>query len=392
MLSVIECGVRSKWLQERRKRVQASDVASIFGVGYAGTNANTVWLDKTEFFDEPMEARTLQDLPTSLQRLEIGLIMEPAIRELFRRYTGLEVLDPIPWSIHVSDEFPLIGATLDGLIVDHPELGRCPLECKAVDTWLGREWAEGRVPLKFQVQAQIQMAATGLANAVLFGLVGGNRPELRVVQRSERFLDAAMPRLEQFWQCVKDRTLPLIDGSTATKDVISTLFPKDNGTAVELPVDALDWAAELELAKEDVKDAEYRKEGAANKLRLAIGAHTYGGVDDKWFSLKTQGTSSGGTCRVLRPIKSKPKDAQVMSLAYDRPAQRRIDDRRTMRAKIIATKRDRLLAQSDRCVWCNTQLDTETAIVDYIVPPPKGLDGYDNLILSCETCFNAKET
>jgi predicted phage-related endonuclease len=117
--------------------------------------------------------------------------------------------------------------------------------------------------LKFAIQCQHQLAATGLEHAFIQGLIG-RVPVIKHVPRNERFIDAMLGKLAEFWDYVERGELPPIDASAATGRILAKLWPEDSGATVVLPPESAEWDAALVKAKEDIKEAEARKLAAEN--------------------------------------------------------------------------------------------------------------------------------
>jgi len=262
----VVCKNREEWLEARRRSIGASESAAIFGLGYASQSPLTVWANKVHGEEDFQET----------QRMRIGKLIEPALRAIFADQHGIECQSPGEFSIYRHPDLPFMGATLDGLAV-HNDYGPVPVEMKNVDYFNRKEWEEGTGPLKYQIQVQHQLAVTGASHAYLFGLVGGNTPISILVERNERFInETLLPTLESFWGYVKSGEMPPIDGSEATARALKTLYPRDNGIAVQLPLEATEWDRELAAVKLTIKEAEAKKTLLENKIKAAIGEATFG--------------------------------------------------------------------------------------------------------------------
>lgn len=297
----IECESREQWLAQRTRMVGASESPAILGVGYAGQSRFSVYESKvnptTEYCERP--------------EFRIGLLMEPVLRSLFTDETGIAVETTSPFTIFRHPEIPFIGATLDGVADDCGEI--VPVELKNVSYHARTEWDDGAAPLKYQVQVQHQLACTGASHGYLFGLIGGSDPQVRRIERNDRFITALIEQLGEFWHCVLTRTPPPVDGSEATAAAIARLWPADTGAVVDLPAEAADWATKLAVAKAAIKDAEAAKAEAENRLKAAIKDAAFGRLPDgSGFSWKTQTAKYEArpacekTFRVLRSVKKIP--------------------------------------------------------------------------------------
>lgn len=259
---------RHSWLAARRSMIGASDTAGIFQVGYASQSPVTVWdskvSDRQQEFDEGLQ-----------RRMRIGKLMEPTLRSIFGCETGLHVADPGEFTIFRNCETQWLGATLDG-VTDHDEFGWSPVELKNVNNFNRKDWEGDEAPLKFQVQCQHQLAVTGATHGFLLGLVGGDDPVIKTIERNDRFIAAMLQRLADFWGFVERKEMPPIDESLATAQLLAQLWPQDSGAAVQLPDEAVEWDRELMEAKEAIKAAEACKTQAENKLKASIGEAAIG--------------------------------------------------------------------------------------------------------------------
>jgi putative phage-type endonuclease len=292
---------RRDWLSRRRSCIGASESPAIFGVGYADQSPVTVWHSKiSDEYDF--------DPKGEIKRLKIGRLIEPALRIIFREETGLEVEHPGDFVLYRHPELNWLGMSPDGLVEDAGEI--CPVELKNVDTFQASAWRsdDDEPPLKFNVQCQHQMAVLGSPRAYLMGLIGGNDPVVKVIHRNERFITAMLTKLREFWGYVERREIPPVDESFATAQILSHLFTEREGTAVQLPHEAIDWDIQLQKAKADVKDAEAREAKYANLLKASIGEATFGIIPGGGsYSWKTQSREEhvvkSSTFRVLRRLR-----------------------------------------------------------------------------------------
>lgn len=310
----IVCGSRAEWLLERSKRIQATDVAAILGQGYTDQSALSVYQEKIA----PNLSEDRDD-----EHLSAGLIFEPAICELFRLHTGLPVFRNQPFAIHGHPKVDYLGVSLDAQVIS-PEYGPCPLEAKQV-TWGAEEWRDGAIPLKFEIQCQMQMECTDSNAAALVGLIGGYDLQVRWIKRNDRFLSAVRKTLEEFWCCVLEGREPreFVDGSRSAKRAIERLWPVDNGTAVALPDESEQWTERRDEIKEQMKALGEELGSIENCLRFLIGPHTYGVTPSgKILTNKHQHRASytvePADFRVLRSTKSLPKGIEAQPWTWEK--------------------------------------------------------------------------
>lgn len=261
---------RQDWLESRRRFIGSSDVAAIFGEGYADQSPISVWDSKVN--------GTRGDRDD--ERLWIGFELQPSLCRIFSRFTGVSCASPGDYAIHYRDDISWMGASLDA-VADHPDFGPIPLELKNISWLQSKEWREGGAPLKFLVQVNYQMAVTGSSHAYLFGLVGGNEPYSLLIERNDRFIETMIARLAEFWDYVERREMPTVDrfpvdNYAATNTFLSKLWPDDNGASVPMPPEADEWIQQREDAKAAIKDAEKLVDEAEAKIKAALGEATVG--------------------------------------------------------------------------------------------------------------------
>lgn len=271
----------SEWLEARKSGIGASEVAAIFGVGYASQSPVTVWASKTGIAESEIDEETKK-------RFRRGHKMEPVIASEFEDETGLVCVDPGQFTIYRHSTIDWLFSTLDRFTV-HPEFGPVPVELKNVNGRLRGEWdVEQDPPLKFVVQCQTQMAVTGATHCYLVGLIGGDEFVIRLIERSQRFIDAMLKSLEQFWGFVERREMPPVDESEATKAMLGLIYPRDTGDEISLPDDFIELDRELVDLKESIKTLETRKDGIENKIKAQIGDATRGVLPVGSYSWRTQ--------------------------------------------------------------------------------------------------------
>ncbi len=276
----IERRTRQAWLAERRQLVTASDAAAILGEDPRRGPA-AVWAQKVG------EVET--DEADWMRR---GRRLEPAIAEEYSDVTGRPVHARDPYEIVRHPDLPWLAATLDRETEGCPANpglaeGRAPLELKAVGGGAVREWRE-EPPLHFQIQVQIQMACTGRQWGSLTALLSGLTLTWKDLARNDRFLAAALPRLEEFRLRVQRRDPPEADGLAGTTAALQALYADEDGETVPLDADTFKLAEAWELAGSECRHCDAARQELENQLRLRLGSATFGALPDGSFlSLKT---------------------------------------------------------------------------------------------------------
>ena len=271
----------AEWKEARKSGIGASEVAAIFGCGYANQSPLTIWASKTGTAEAPIDEATLR-------MFKRGHKLEPVIASEFEDETGLLAIDPGDYTIFRHLTVPFLFATLDRFCL-HPEHGPIPVELKAVNGRFRGDWNEDEEPpLKYNIQCQVQMACTGASHCYLVGLVGGDELVIRLIERNDRFIETMYKRLEEFWGYVQLREMPPVDASEATRSMLGLIYPKDSGAEVSLPDDFIELDRELLEVKDKIKVLESRENIIENQIKAAIGEATRGCLPVGSYTWKLQ--------------------------------------------------------------------------------------------------------
>ncbi len=259
---------REAWLADRPNHIGASESPGILGHGYSNesrlaTYAKKIGLD--EVIDE-----------TDRQRMDIGTLQEPVIREIFQQETGLQVDYDVDLTVRVSDEHPYLSCTLDGQVMDSD--GPAVWEAKNVGEYMAFEWEEGLLPMRVQIQTQHQMLVTGYPRAYIAALIGGNRLVWKMVERNDHFISSMLPSLDAFWRAVQNRTPPAADGSAATSAALKRLYGKEDGETIELPPEATGWDENLQSIKAEIKGLEAIRRDLENQIKAEMKDAAFGSL------------------------------------------------------------------------------------------------------------------
>jgi len=289
---------REQWLEERKNHLGATDCVRILtGRGL-----------------EVYASKTVGDVTRDERWLRYGRAMEAPVAEMYADESGREVVDLGATTFQRHPEIPWLAATLDRQTFD-TELdgpGACEIKNTDVPGLRPENWSE-RNPelLNFIIQNQMQMACTQWD----WGTVVGKFPYYSVawfdLKRDERFFDAALPVLEDFWTRVQNREPPP-PAAGRDLEVVKRLYPRtsDIHTMVLKP-EHMEVALQWDEAKKACKEWGERKKKCEAQLRAVIRDAEYGALPDGTFlSLKTTAKKGGtrvvesGEYRVLRRCKT----------------------------------------------------------------------------------------
>lgn len=270
------------WLREREGLIGASEWAAILGV-HPTLSAFSVWTNKVGRIK-------LEETPS----MRWGKRAEALVADIYCEASGRPVFKPAAMIVHHPD-VPWLGASLDRVTAGSkanpaPADGQnAPLECKVVGVHKAQDWKD-EPPLEYVIQVQAQMACTGAQWASLAALTGWPpEPAWVDIQRNDRFISLALPRLEEFWMRVQKREPPEVDAKTGTSDAIRAFWAADNGQRIHLPAHAMDLVLRWEAAKaRRLSVNTNEEEELQNKLRVLMKDAAIGMLPDgSSLTLKT---------------------------------------------------------------------------------------------------------
>lgn len=283
---------RADWLAERKTGIGASESAALFGLH--------PYISPLSLYESKIRESEPED-DEGNERMEDGKVIEPRIAARWEKATGLIATVP-PQPLYRHPSMSHMTCSPDRLIGETTK----PLELK----WWENFHAGDEIPDYGQVQVQHQIAVLGSDSAAM-GILGSFRSfDHRDIPRHDSFIALLMEKVDDFWRRVQERRPPDADGSAATGEALKRLYPRDKGTTIFLPPEAVGWAADLAAAKAEIAAAKERESLAKFRLCQAIGDATFGTLPDgTQFSYKRQvnpeHTVAKSEFRVLRKVGKK---------------------------------------------------------------------------------------
>jgi len=216
-----------------------------------------------------------------------GRLLEPVAVQLIREDYPAITLEEYPVGTYYLDPEARIGATPDVLARDAK--GRLGvIQIKNVEPSIfRRDWrGENGVvdpPLWIVVQALIEAYLTGAEWAAVapMRVSFGVEIELIPIPLHEGIIDRLKYEVAEFWRRIEAGTPPDPDYG---KDgaLIAKLFPKDDGSEIDLSADnmAPQLVADLERARADKKDAETREKVAKTGINEKMGPARFARLAD----------------------------------------------------------------------------------------------------------------
>lgn len=251
-------------LAERKNFVGASEVASLFGVGFA--SRWELWLQKTGRI-EP------EDLSAN-EHVQAGKFLEPAIASWAADKWGMKIRKVRRYCPH--PHIKGFGASLD---YESQEGALIPVEIKwsgfarEGDGWIIEGDEIKDAPLRYLLQVQAQMACTGAAYAWLILLSGSKICRMKIDMHRET-VARIENEVEEFWLSVEQAKEPKPD-FTQDSALIAELMQVTADSIVDLthnnrlPILCTEYLAGCEVEKEGKKE----KEAALAEIRVILAEH-----------------------------------------------------------------------------------------------------------------------
>lgn len=264
---------RAAWLAERRSGIGGSDIAAILGLSPWKT-AVDVWLDKT--------GQRKDDTVGDAEAVRWGTLLEDVVAQEYAGRTERKVQRVKRLLRHPAHEWAI--GNIDRAIVRKRSVVRvCSdggtllgadglLEIKTASAYKAGEWGrdgdDDAVPLHYQAQCMWYLGITGQTWCDVAALIGGQRLVIRRIHRDDETIAAMLERAHEFWhRHVLGQRAP---EPTTARDA-ETLFPADNGEALEADDALLEAYNAARTAKARMAEAEAEYEAAVERIKVAMG-------------------------------------------------------------------------------------------------------------------------
>lgn len=245
---------------ERRKAVQATDIAKIMNLNKYGS-ALSVYNEKKGIDSDFDYSNYTKD----------GHMLEPVLLKRFEEETGFST-GAAPELHRMADGKPL-GCTLDGLCKDPAFPHHGIVEIKAVGQNSWHDWSEDAPPAIYHLQVQQQLLVTQLDFAYLYAWSWGQGTRIYKILPDEaiqqKIIDAAMT----FWNVYVKQDLPPLDSTYfCTAEDIKALYPRAlPGEERELSEFSMMHIEDYERLSLEIKSLEVRKEIIKKALMVELG-------------------------------------------------------------------------------------------------------------------------
>lgn len=245
-----------EWLEDRRKGIGGSDVATILGLNKY-KSVYQLWLEKTG----QVEVTSAQS-----EAAYWGNTLEEVVAEEFSKRTGKKVRRRN--RVFEHSKYPFLRANIDRDIVGENAV----LECKTANQYLANEWDEDEIPIQYICQVQHYMNVLNLDYVYFAVLIGGQKFIWKKMERDQELIDMITEKLVEFWtENVEKGIEPAIDGLKATSDFLTQRYLDTEDNQTELNAIFDEKIANLAHLKGDKKIIEENITLLENELKQALG-------------------------------------------------------------------------------------------------------------------------
>lgn len=209
---------KSEWLMMRKNGIGGSDAGAICGLNPYRT-AIQVYQDKTTDAVEEFDNEAMRQ----------GREFEDYVARRFTEATGKKVRRSN--YMYADEERPYMLADVDRMIVGE----NAGLECKTASPYMAEKWADGKIPLSYQLQCMHYMSVMNCDRWYIAVLIYGKDFKYYCMERDDQMIADIRMIEEDFWKNYVERhIIPEPDGSELADKVIAEYCRQKNEDVIEL--------------------------------------------------------------------------------------------------------------------------------------------------------------
>lgn len=254
----------AEWLSYRTKDLTSTDIPALFGLSPYHTQ-RTLWESKKHPDATPIEPS---------KRMKAGQKLEKAIAELLAEENGWNIT---PFKSYKRIDDLRLGSSFDYSILDTVSDKSKILEIKNVGGELRKTWVnkdnELSAPFHIELQVQHQMLVSGINEAVIGVMFGGNDYQFIERKANPQIHELILKRAREFWESIDNNTPPAWDfENKIDQEMIKEIYSKPtDGKKIELGADIAALAEKYIEAKKEAAFLEEQSKALRAQILTAIG-------------------------------------------------------------------------------------------------------------------------
>lgn len=254
---------REEWLEYRQLGIGGSDAAAACGLSKWKSPAQ-LYLDKTA----PIERQESES-----EHLRQGRDFEDYVARRFCEATGKKVRrDNYMMS---DDEYPFLIADIDRRVVGEDAI----LECKTTSPYNRDKWADGQIPIEYELQCLHYMSVTGARKCYIACLIFGTDFIIREIDWDDETIEMLRAKEIEFWtEYVEKGVMPEPDGSSAYDDALKKRFAGGLDETVTLDIGREMFRSYMDR-KELIKELEGLNAMIEQEIKVQLGDANFGEND-----------------------------------------------------------------------------------------------------------------
>lgn len=259
-----------KWLEYRRTGIGGSDASTIVGLN-PYSSLYKLYADKKGLISATEDTEVMRQ----------GRDFEEYVAKRFTEATGKKVRKRNYMFQH--DKYDYILADIDREIIGE----NAGLECKTTSVFNKSDFENGEIPLTYYVQMTHYMAVMGYDRMYLAVLILSKGFYWFVIERDEDEISALLQAESDFWNdyIIPDK-IPLIDGSEATQEAISEIYPNSSDNEIITLSD--DLMQKYKHLKELADDINNQLDAVKNEVKIVLGDNSHGACNGYKVTWKSQ--------------------------------------------------------------------------------------------------------
>jgi putative phage-type endonuclease len=239
---------RVEFLTRRKTGIGGSDVAAVLGV--------SKWKTAFELYQD--KVNDIVDVQES-DILHFGNKLEQVIADEFAERNNVKVQKRNTMYRHA--EHPELIANIDRYIV-----GGAILECKTCSAWAQGKFGKAgdEIPDEYQLQVQHYMYVTGIREAYLAVLIGGNEYRQFEIPYHADLAEFAAGQCVNFWQ---NHVLKNVPPPPTVRDALTDYYIAESGAKITATPAIMELVEEYKTLKGDEKEVKARMEKVKFELQ-----------------------------------------------------------------------------------------------------------------------------